>query len=317
LIALALGMMLAACLDAKFRPIGGMGGDTSVGTGGRTGAGGTIGTGGMIGIGGDPDTGVGGSGAAGGVGVGGSGAGGVGIGGSGTGGSGTGGSGTGGAMIDGGSDAAPAPSAPGQLVITEIMADSVGPPDESGEWFELYNPTNQTFDLFGCLLFDTSTVMENTDTVGRHILIDPQHYVTMARFGDVSGGFSPTYNYHTRLTVGGIPDPDKDVKFDNAGDRVGITCGSTVIDTVEFSAQSAGWIQPIPPATVAMVPHGRSYSLDPSHLSATENEDPANWCTGVAVYPLPSGPDHGTPGVANPPCACPGGTLLSCPWTTP
>ena len=33
------------------------------------------------------------------------------------------------------------PYAVGQLVITEIMADSNDVPDESGEWFELYNPS--------------------------------------------------------------------------------------------------------------------------------------------------------------------------------
>jgi len=243
---------------------------------------------------------------AGGASMGGSGSGGMGIGGTGTGGMGTGG------VIDAGSDGPPAPSMAGQLVITEIMADTEGPSDETGEWFEVYNPTNQTFDLFGCLLFDSSTAVGNSDTVGRHIFVAPGEYKTMARFGDLSGGFTPTYNYHTTLTVGGIPDPNRDVKFDNSGDRVGITCGTTVIDIVDFTT----WVQPIPPMAPLVVPHGRSYSLDPNHLSATDNDMRDNWCTAVPVYPLPSGPDHGTPGAANPTCACPT-TLLSCAWTVP
>jgi hypothetical protein len=312
----ALGFVPAACLKAQFgRLDGGMGGETSVETGGQSGIGGTPGTGGVSGVGGDTGGGAGGSddaGAGGDAGTGSDGAGmaGNGSGGMGTGGAGTGGSGSGG-MLDGGSDGPPA-AGPGQLVITEIMADSEGPPDESGEWFEVYNPTNQTFDLNGCLLFDTSTAPGNTDTVGRRLLIGPGEYKTLARFGDLGGGFTPTYNYHTTLTVGGVPDPNRDVKFDNSGDRVGITCGNNLIDVVEFST----WVQPIAPATATVVVHGRTYSLDPAHLSATDNDMRDNWCTGVPVYPLPSGPDHGTPGVANPPCGCPT-TLLSCAWTTP
>ena len=284
----------------------GAGGTVNPGSGGR-GTGGTIGAGGSITDGGVDRSDVAGTGG-GGSGVGGGGVGGMGTGGMGVGGMGTGGMGTGGMATGGNGGVYPPPTMAGQVVITEIMADSAGPPDDMGEWFELYNPTNQTFDLKGCALFDTAAT--NTDEVLTHVIIAPGAYVTMARFGDVSGGFSPTYNYHTTLLPGGGLNPNADVKFSNMGDRVGITCGVTPIDVVNFS--TADWLLLTTQAPTPQVPHGRTYSLDPTRLNAVDNDNPQNWCTGgPAVYPLPAGPDHGTPGIANPPCTC---ALLACPW---
>jgi hypothetical protein len=109
-------------------------------------------------------------------------------------------------------------------------------------------------------------------------------------------------------------DPDKDVKLKNTGDRVGITCFpngvSVPIDLVDFMT----WINGPggPGVSGGMVPHARSYSLDPTRLSDTANDSPSNWCLGTENYPMPSGIDHGSPGRANPPCTC---TLFACiPW---
>ena len=44
----------------------------------------------------------------------------------------------------------PNPSMPGDILITEVMLDPVGVPGDAGRWFELYNPTKTTFDLWGC-----------------------------------------------------------------------------------------------------------------------------------------------------------------------
>jgi hypothetical protein len=282
LLSAALMLSGAACVNAHiFATDAGSGGQ---GSGGTTGAGGSD-----VGLGGD--TGAGGSGL-GGMGAGGSAAGGIGD------------AGTGGAIVDAGTGGmnvdAPydgptgtMPYAAGQLVITEIMADSNDVPDESGEWFELYNPsTTVTYDLFGCLLYDSNMTVGNQDVVAQHVLVAPNSFVTMARFGDATGGFIPTYDYHTTLstTMPGL-DPDKDVKFKNSGDQVGISCGVAQIDLVQFTT----W-------TIAGgVPNGRSYSLDPSHYSATANDVESNWCVGTTVYHRT---DLGTPGQTNPSCAC-------------
>jgi hypothetical protein len=302
-----LSLASRGCITADIRALnGGSGtGGGGIGSGGQPGTGGAIGTGGIPG--GDTGgTGAGGSGTAG------AGAGGTGAGGSSDGGSGVGG--TAGRITDGGADATdgpvyPPPSMPGDLVITEIMADTVGPPDENGEWFELYSPPGSpTYDLYGCILFDSSPAMGNSDTVSSHIVIRAGESKTMARFGTAAGGFVPSFNYHTTiLPATGMLDPDKDVKFGNNGDQVGITCGLNVIDVVVFMS----WLNPPPGGGAAVVPHGYSYSLDPDHYNAMDNDTQANWCTVASVYPLPNGPDHGTPGLLNPQCTC---MSPACPW---
>ena len=272
----------AACLNAQIIT-------TDAGTGGSSG-----------GIGGLPD-GTGGA-AGDGTGAGGNGAGGENGGGGAAvidagsdGGNGLGGNGAGGAPADSGVDGPNGitPYAMGQLVITEIMADTNDVPDESGEWFELFNPsTTDTYNLKGCDLSDKSS---HSVVVG-DVLIAPRTYATMARFGTAAGGFLPTYNYHTTLGVGGVPDPNADVKFSNGGDSATVTCGITLIDSVVFT----GWLFPPPPA-VGAVANGKSYSLDPSHYSATDNDVEGNWCFGTTAYHTT---DRGTPGAANPPCTC-------------
>jgi len=280
LLSATLAFSIAACVNAQYVP-------KDAGSGGQGGTG-LTGTGGS-------DTGTGGDTGAGGSGMGGGG------GGSAAGGTGMGGAGTGGAIVDAGSggmnvDAAYdgptgiTPYAAGQLVITEILADSNDVPDESGEWFELYNPSaTNTYDLFGCVLADKS----NQDTVANHIIVPPQSFVTMARFGTAAGGFVPNYYYHTTVVMGtNVLDMNADVKFSNMGDMVKVTCGITPIDTVDFQT----WL-----GSNRMVPNGRSYSLDPTHYSATENDVEANWCLGTTLY---SRTDLGTQGQSNLPCSC-------------
>ena len=246
---------------------GGTGGSVT-GTGGGAG-GDNSGVGGDEGLGGDTGGGEGGAGDGG------------------AGGDGTGG-GTGGSPPDAGYDGpiAPMPDMPGQLVITEIMADTNAVADESGEWFEVYNATlSDTFDVYGCLLSDSG----NTNQITTHLLIGPGEYLTFARFATAAvGGFTPSFDYHTTLDMNGAIDMTKDVKFSNGGDLARIACGANVVIDV---------------AVFAVVPNGRSLSLDPSHFSAAENDLPENWCPSPApAYHTVSASDYGTPGKPNPPC---------------
>ena len=49
------------------------------------------------------------------------------------------------------------PSAPGQIVISELMHNTATVADDFGEWFEVYNPsTTVTYDLMGCQVLDSS-----------------------------------------------------------------------------------------------------------------------------------------------------------------
>jgi hypothetical protein len=83
------------------------------------------------------------------------------------------------------------------------------------------------------------------------------------------------------------------VRLGNNGDTVGLRCGGITIDVVVF--------------TTWPVPKGRSFSLDPRHYDAADNDLQASWCTGTTVYnTLDSDAglaiDYGSPGVSNPLC---------------
>jgi hypothetical protein len=181
------------------------------------------------------------------------------------------------AGIDGG--AAVTPTVAGQIVVTELMHDPDVVADAAGEWFEVYNPDAVTaFDLLGCDIRDNASV----HTIARRLVVPPRAFRTLALFSS-GGGFVPDYTY-------------SGIMFNNnSADSVSVICGATTIDTFAYSI-----------ALAAM--HGRSFSVDPAHYSAVDNDDPLNVCPGVDIYDQTVDVggnvihDDGTPGAPNPPC---------------
>ena len=170
------------------------------------------------------------------------------------------------------------PTVAGQIVVTELMHDTDVVGDDFGEWFEIYNPDAAvTYDLYGCQIRD----LANAHTIVAHLTVPPHAFRTLAIFA-TGGGFVPDYTY-------------SGIKFDNnAADEVNIYCGSTLIDKFAYSASLASV-------------SGHAFSLDPTHYSAVDNDNPANYCLAEVVYNMAvSGSnvirDYGTPGMTNPPC---------------
>lgn len=169
------------------------------------------------------------------------------------------------------------PSSPGQLVVTEIMADSraaIAPagetPDDVGEWVELLNPGDAPLDLFGCTILDSS----HSETVSQHVVIQPRSYSVLSRSAP---GFAPDYVYST-------------LKFSDSGDEFALACGLATIDLVDFT-------------TGFPLTQGASLTLDSTHLDATQNDSAASWCRGKTVYNTTArGVDLGTPGRPNDSC---------------
>ncbi|HEY7371873.1 MAG TPA: hypothetical protein VIF57_06810, partial [Polyangia bacterium] len=246
------------------------------GTGGGTG--GTAGSAGSSGSGGGGTAGSAGSGGV--AGTGGSG-GAAGRGGSG----GTAGSGgTGGTVVPMGVT----PSVAGQIVITELMHNTNTINDDDGEWIEVYNPSpTVTYDLLGCEVADSSPP---GNIINVNLVMAPMTFKTMAV--SAQPGFTPDYVYTPPPPAGMLPMPV--VKFDNqAGDGAQIRCGGVMIDLFSYPSSLA------PGA-------GHSFSVDPDHYSAVDNDNMANWClardTMAGDAYEPSGPNYGTPGRANTQC---------------
>ena len=76
------------------------------------------------------------------------------------------------------------------LVISEIMANPAALPDAQGEWFELFNPTDEIINLRDVSIGDDGS---NSHKIETDLLILPSMYLTLARSHDP--GFTPDYVY--------------------------------------------------------------------------------------------------------------------------
>ncbi|VAW57438.1 hypothetical protein MNBD_GAMMA07-1822 [hydrothermal vent metagenome] len=84
------------------------------------------------------------------------------------------------------------------LLITEVMANPAAVSDTNGEWFELFNPTNESIDLNGITLSDDGG-NRHVITSDSALLVNPGSFFVMARNGDdtTNGGFSADYVYNS------------------------------------------------------------------------------------------------------------------------
>ncbi len=160
------------------------------------------------------------------------------------------------------------------LVITEIMKDPDVVGDDVGEWFELVNETPLDINLMGMRFYDLGS---DEFVVDRDVWVEPAEYVVLGREGvqALNGGVEIDYVW-SGFTLG------------NGADEIVVEHGGVVLDTVEYD-DGVLWPDPT----------GASLSVDLYHYGA--NDDPDNWCEGVAGYGLG---DRGTPGDMNPEC-CP------------
>lgn len=167
---------------------------------------------------------------------------------------------------------------PGDVVITEIMANPDAVSDTNGEWFEVYNNTAADIDLNGWFLASSDDGTQLIDAGGPLSLPAGGYLV----FGpnDVTaenGGVTVDYVY-SGITLGNdsddiaVQDPD-----------------AVVIDVVVYDA------------TNFPMRSGASLSLDADSTDAVSNDTGANWCPSSAKVGLDW--DRGSPGAANPTCA--------------
>jgi len=80
------------------------------------------------------------------------------------------------------------------LLISEVMVNPAAVSDTRGEWFELYNPTEDTLNLRDIVIGDDGG---DTHRIETDLLILPDHFLTLARNGDpaMNGGFAADYVY--------------------------------------------------------------------------------------------------------------------------
>jgi len=191
-----------------------------------------------------------------------------------------------GGTVDGGNDAGEMevdagppvrPTEIGDLVVSEIHKDPDAVADEQGEWFEVFNPTDSTFDLRQLVVRDLGG---EAFTVDQSLIVAPRGRLVFARVADpaVNGGVTADFAYGAEFALGNNNTDEILIENRQAG---------VEIDRVAFENFTFPNVQ------------GASISLDPEDHDAVSNDLGMNWCEGQTKY---GDGDRGTPGRPNPQC---------------
>jgi hypothetical protein len=158
------------------------------------------------------------------------------------------------------------PPVPGSVIFTEIMSNPTVVPDADGEWFELKNLSEQILNLGDCTVAGSG----GSPNALPQFVFTAGNFAVVARNADMgaNGGVDAFAAFTFSLAASGT---------------LTLTCDGSVIDTVSWSAESAG----------------NSRNLDEGHFSAIDNDNPANWCYSTIAY---NNGDTGSPGSVNEQC---------------
>jgi len=107
------------------------------------------------------------------------------------------------------------------LLITEIMANPNAVGDSRGEWFELYNPTSDSYALNGITLSDNGTDSHTIDNIN-DLIINPGQFFVLGRNGDnlLNGGYIADYVYSNFVLSNS---EDEIILSDTIGNRLSLT----------------------------------------------------------------------------------------------
>ena len=157
---------------------------------------------------------------------------------------------------------------PGDLVITEFLADPAGT-DEMAEWFEIENTSGRRLYVGGLLFSD-----EGSDrfALPLGVWIEPDTRIVLSSSAEAVSGSHVDWSPYGRFSLS------------NSADEIVIEFDSVEIDRVEWSS---GWT----------LPEARSTSLSDRAVDDELNDDPLRWCASVELYG--DGGNTGTPGAGN------------------
>lgn len=155
---------------------------------------------------------------------------------------------------------------PGDLIISEVMANPSAVSDAYGEWFELRNMTGSALDLSGLTLSDDGSNTHVIDN-GGPLIIAPYAYLVFGRNGDLAlnGGYTADYVY-------------SGFTLDNTSDEIVVSAGGVEIIRLEY--------------TTGFAVAGESQELFGDVSLPLTNSD---FVPSVSSYGLG---DYGTPGLA-------------------
>jgi hypothetical protein len=161
---------------------------------------------------------------------------------------------------------------PGDLVITELLVDSLDCADTAAQYFEIRNTTANPVNLEGLQIanrFEASFSFE----IDRDVVVDPGADAVLARFANPRCYDLPVDAFYAV------------VRLDADGDVLRIRNSSGLLDAVDYRTD---WPAPTP---------GVAWELDDGAVSVTANDAAGSWCAATTL--IGEGDDLGSPGLAN------------------
>ena len=173
-------------------------------------------------------------------------------------------------MDDGGTDTSSTDTTEYNIIINEIMQNPSAVSDSEGEWFEIYNNSEEEIDLNGFIIKDNDT---DSHTVSSTTIVQPYSYAVLGRNADYSanGGVYIDYEYSSVNLANGA---DEIILIDSFGETV---------DSVAYDG-GTNWPDPNG-ATMALLEIGLDNNLGENWVEY----DSTTYGDG----------DYGTPGYAN------------------
>lgn len=183
----------------------------------------------------------------------------------------------------------PQPTQPGDVIFSEVMFYPNGSFQQK-QWIEIYNTTNNTFNLGGCHMYNSGETFP-INVTSQTLILSPGEYAVL-------NGSS--------LSGSGLPSIDFQYSGSSFVMNCNSGCGSNAAETLRLGCGTSGslTIDQITYSPGAISSRGFSLNLDPESRNHTANDNQSNWCITSAVnYSLdPINTNRGTPGEANTQC---------------
>ncbi len=155
------------------------------------------------------------------------------------------------------------------IVITEVMPNPSQVSDSYGEWFEIYNASDDVLDINGWHIKDSDNDNHSISADGSTLLIQPGQYLVLCRNGDpeLNGGIEADYDY-------------SGFSLSNNEDEIILTDETgAIVDQVNYTNS---------------FPFSSGYSME-IHDVEIDNSLESNWYVSTLSY---GSGDHGTPGTS-------------------
>lgn len=170
---------------------------------------------------------------------------------------------------------------PGDIIITEFLANPAGNSDDGKEWFEVYNTTDTPIDINGWVIADNGTDI-HTISSPQPVLVPAREHFVIGESTNFSsnGGVNAGYAYGPAITLG------------NSNDEIILLKDGQIIHSIGYGAYDSGPKQiqtPVVlyPTSGASIGMGADYCNGPTTL----------WKPQTTVFNANN--DKGTPGGVN------------------